>query len=187
MAAVGAVVLVAAGLSRGNAWHVVSFSVFAASALLLYLMSTLYHAIRSPRAKRVFKVLDHASIYVLIAGTYTPFALVALRPGVGWWIFGIVWGAALLGIALEPFRTRQTKILTSVAYVAMGWIVVFAWKPLAASVGADTLWFLMGGGLAYTLGVAFYAGKASWSHPVWHLFVGAGTILHFFAVLSLLP
>jgi hemolysin III len=151
-------------------------------------MSTLYHAIRAPRAKRVLKILDHSSIYALIAGTYTPFALTSLRPTVGWLVFGIVWGAAAIGISLKPFLAGRAKVLSTVAYVAMGWIIVFAWKPLVAAVDPTAIRFLVSGGVAYTAGALFYLIKGrAWSHPVWHLFVGAGATLHFFAVLSLLP
>ncbi len=184
----GLVVLVVSAAVRGDAWYVVSFAVFGFSAVLLFTMSTLYHAIRAPRAKRVLKVMDHASIYALIAGTYTPFALTVLRPTVGWTVFGIVWGAAAIGISLKPFFAGRAKGLSTVTYVAMGWIIVFAWKPLVASAGADAVRFLIAGGLAYTVGAAFYMLKGRpWTHPVWHLFVGAGATLHFFAVLALLP
>ncbi|PKL23223.1 MAG: hemolysin D [Spirochaetae bacterium HGW-Spirochaetae-3] len=184
----GLVVLIVSASVRGDAWHVVSFIVFGFCAVLLFTMSTLYHAIRAPRAKRVLKVMDHASIYALIAGTYTPFALTVLRPTIGWTVFGIVWGAAVIGISLKPFFAGRAKGLSTVTYVAMGWIIVFAWKPLVAAADASAVRLLIGGGLAYTLGAVFYMLKGRpWSHPVWHLFVGAGATLHFFAVLALLP
>jgi hemolysin III len=184
----GLVILIVAAAGRGDAWHIVSFSLFGVSALMLYTMSTLYHAIPDSRAKRVFKVLDHISIYLLIAGSYTPFALVALRSSVGWLVFGVVWGAAALGIAVEPFVVGKAKALSALIYIAMGWIVAFAWKPLTQAIGPHTLVLLMAGGIAYTAGALFYVMKRwRWSHPVWHLFVAAGTIVHFFAVMSLLP
>ena len=184
----GLVVLVVSAATRGDAWYVVSFAVFGASAVLLFTMSTLYHAIAAPRAKRVLKVFDHSSIYVLIAGTYTPFALTVLRPTVGWLVFGIVWGAAAVGISLKPFLAGKARLLSTIAYLAMGWIIVLAWKPLAATVSPTVLRLLIGGGLAYTAGTVFYMLKSRvWSHPLWHLFVGAGATLHFFAVLALLP
>jgi len=188
LAIAGLVVLVVSAALRGDAWHVVSFAIFGASAVLLFTMSTLYHAISAPRAKRVLKVMDHSSIYALIAGTYTPFALTALRPTVGWTVFGIVWGAAAIGISLKPFLAGKAKVLSTIAYVAMGWIIVFAWKPLVAAVDARSIAYLIAGGIAYTVGAVFYLLKGRvWSHPVWHLFVGAGATLHFFAVLALLP
>ncbi len=184
----GLVILIVASASRGDAWHIVSFTLFGVSALMLYTMSTLYHSFPASKAKRVFKVLDHISIYLLIAGTYTPFALVALRSSVGWLVFGVVWGVAALGIAVEPFVVGKAKALSALVYIAMGWIVVLAWKPLTLAISADTLVFLMAGGIAYTAGALFYVMKGwRWSHPVWHLFVAAGTIAHFFGVMSLLP
>lgn len=182
----GLVILVVASAAGGDPWRVVSFTLFGASAVLLYTMSTLYHAISAPRAKRVLKIMDHSTIYSLIAGTYTPFALVILRPTVGWWIFGLVWGFAALGIAIKPFVVGKMRALATLSYVAMGWIVVLAWKPLAAAAGPHTIAYLIAGGLAYTLGAGVYLIKGkSWTHPLWHLFVLAGTILHFFSVLSI--
>ncbi len=184
----GLVVLIVSATIRGDAWHVVSFTVFGASSVLLFTMSTLYHAISAPRAKKVLKVMDHSSIYALIAGTYTPFALTALRPTVGWLVFGVVWGAAAIGISLKPFLAGKAKVLSTIAYLAMGWIIVFVWKPLVAVVDMASVRFLIAGGLAYTIGALFYLLKGrSWTHPLWHLFVGAGVTLHFFAVLALLP
>jgi len=184
----GLVVLIVSAAVRGDVWHVVSFTIFGASSVLLFTMSTLYHAISATKAKKVLKVMDHSSIYALIAGTYTPFALTALRPTVGWVVFGVVWGAAAIGISLKPFLAGKAKVLSTIAYLAMGWIIVFVWKPLVAVVDMTSIWFLMAGGLAYTVGALFYLLKGrSWTHPVWHLFVGAGVTFHFFAVLALLP
>ncbi|HPE88872.1 MAG TPA: hemolysin III family protein [Spirochaetia bacterium] len=184
----GLVVLIVSAATRGDAWHVVSFTIFGASAVVLFTMSTIYHAVAAPRAKKVLRVIDHSSVYLLIAGTYTPFALTALRPTIGWVVFGVIWGAAALGIALKPFLTGKMKFVSTAAYVLMGWIIVFAWKPLAAAVDASVLRYLVAGGVAYTVGAAFYLLKRRcWTHPAWHLFVGAGATLHFFAVLALLP
>jgi hemolysin III len=183
----GLVVLIVAAATRGNAWAVVSFTVFGSSAVLLYTMSTVYHAVSAPRAKNILEILDHSCIYLLIAGTYTPFALTVLRPSVGWWIFGVVWGSAVLGIAIKPFLVKRARFLSTLAYILMGWIVVFAWKPLNAAVGSTTIVYLVLGGLSYTVGAVFYLMKGRrWMHAVWHLFVLAGTTLHFFSVLSLL-
>jgi hemolysin III len=184
----GLVVLIVAAATRADAWAVVSFTVFGSSAVLLYTMSTVYHAVAAPRAKNVLEILDHSFIYLLIAGTYTPFALTVLRPSVGWWIFGVVWGSAALGIAIKPFLVKRARFLSTLAYVLMGWIVVFAWKPLNAAVDTITVVYLALGGLAYTAGAAFYLMKGRrWMHAVWHLFVLAGTMMHFFSVMSLLP
>jgi len=184
----GIVILLISSILRGSVWHVVSFTVFGVSSLLLYTMSTLYHAIPFTKAKKVLRIFDHASIYILIAGTYTPFALTILRPTVGWWIFGVIWGAALLGIALKPFLLGKARFISTVAYVLMGWVVVFAWKPLVAAASPATLWFIVAGGISYTAGSIFYlVKKSSWTHPVWHLFVAAGTVCHFFSIMAILP
>lgn len=184
----GLVVLVVAAATRADAWAVVSFAVFGSSAILLYTMSTIYHAVSTPRAKSILKILDHSCIYLLIAGTYTPFALTVLRSSVGWTIFGVVWGSAALGIAIKPFLVKRARFLSTLAYILMGWIVVFAWKPLNAAVDSTTIIYLALGGLSYTFGAVFYLMKGRrWMHAIWHLFVLAGTLLHFFSVMSLLP
>ncbi len=184
----GLVILVVKAAMHGSAWHIVSFSIFGSSAVLLFTMSTLYHAISAPRAKRVLKILDHSSIYVLIAGTYTPFALTILRPSMGWMVFGIIWGFAALGISLKPFLAGKAKALSTIAYVAMGWVIIIAWKPLNAAATPYVVRMLFLGGVTYTLGALFYMLKGRvWSHPLWHLFVGVGATFHFFAVLGLLP
>ena len=180
----GLVVLIVFAALRGNAWHVVSCSVFGATLVLLYSASMVYHIVRSPRAKRIWKVLDHSSIYLLIAGTYTPFTLVNLRGGWGWTLFGLVWGLALLGILFKVFFVDRYVIASTAVYLAMGWIAVIAVKPLLASVAGGGLVLLLAGGLAYSLGVVFFAwGKLPFNHAVWHLFVLAGSICHYFAVL----
>lgn len=183
----GLVVLAVAAATKADTWAVVSFTVFGGTAVLLYTMSTIYHAVSVPRAKSILKILDHSCIYLLIAGTYTPFALTVLRPSVGWWIFGVVWGSAFLGIAIKPFLVKRARFLSTLAYILMGWIVVFAWKPLNAAAGSTTISYLILGGLSYTLGAVFYLMKGRrWMHAIWHLFVLAGTIMHFFSVMSLL-
>lgn len=180
----GLVVLIVFAALRGNAWHVVSCSVFGATLVLLYSASMVYHIVRSPRAKRIWKILDHSSIYLLIAGTYTPFMLVNLRGGWGWTLFGLVWGLALLGILFKVFFVDRFVIASTVVYLAMGWIMVIAVKPLLASVAGGGILLLLAGGLAYSLGVVFFAwGKLPFNHAVWHLFVLAGSICHYFAVL----
>lgn len=183
----GLVIMIVLAATRGTAWHVVSFTIFGVSSIMLYTMSTLYHAFPWPRVKRVFKVLDHSSIFFLIAGTYTPFCLTVLRPTVGWWVFGLIWGMAALGISLKPFLVGKLRVISTLAYVGMGWVIVLAWKSLVVAAPAEAITYLVWGGIAYTAGAGFYIIKNTvWSHPVWHLFVGAGTLLHFFAVLALL-
>jgi hemolysin III len=177
-----AVLVTFAGL-YGDAWRVVGFAIYGATLILLYLASTMYHAFTSPRAKRVFKALDHAAIFLLIAGTYTPFTLVTLRGPWGWTLFGLIWGFALAGITFETlFLGRYMKLVVGF-YIAMGWLVVIAIKPLVDSLPLGGLLWVSGGGLAYTGGVAFYAWKSlPFSHAVWHLFVLAGSTCHFFAM-----
>lgn len=176
--------LVTLAAIRGDTWHVVACSVYGAAMVVLYTASTLYHAIPSPRVKRALRVFDHASIYLLIAGTYTPFTLVSLRGPWGWSLFGTVWGLAVAGIVLALAFPGRLRALSLVLYVAMGWVVVVAVKPLLAALPTGGLVLLLLGGLAYTGGLAFYAWRRlPYGHAVWHLFVLAGTVLHFLAVL----
>jgi hemolysin III len=182
---VGIPVLVVTAIRRGNTASVVSAVVFAATIVLLYLASTLYHAFPYERAKRVFKILDHSAIYLLIAGTYTPFTLVVLRGPWGWSLFGAVWGLAALGILLKSLGGLRYPILSPVLYIAMGWLVIIAIAPLRQRLPAEGLIWLFAGGIAYTGGVAFYAAdrRVKYAHFIWHLFVIAGTTCHFIAVL----
>jgi len=151
---------------------------------LLYLASTLYHALPGNRAKRVFQVLDHAAIFLLIAGTYTPFTLGVLHGTLGWTLFGLVWGLALAGVALTAAGGVRYPKLTTWLYLAMGWLILIAIKPLWLRMPSEGLFWLLGGGIAYTVGVAFYAAKrVRYFHFVWHLFVITGTACHFIAVL----
>ena len=186
LAAIGAApILIVAAVHRGGAAGIVGASVFAAAMVLLYLSSTLYHALPRNRAKRVFQVLDHGAIFLLIAGTYTPFTLGVLRGGWGWTLFGLVWSLALAGIVLKGvYGVRHARIST-VLYLAMGWLVVIAIKPLWLHVQPWGLFWLVAGGVSYSAGVAFYATdhRIRYGHFVWHLFVLAGTACHFVAVL----
>jgi hemolysin III len=169
---------------HGNIWHIVSCSVFGATLIILYTASTLYHSVRAPRTKYALKHLDHAAIFLLIAGTYTPFTLVNLRGPWGWSLFGVIWGLAVSGIALQTNLLRRWAIASMVLYLAMGWAVVVAIKPMLASVAPPGLVLLLMGGLAYTLGIIFYSWRRlPYHHAVWHVFVLAGSTFHFFAVL----
>lgn len=182
-----AVLVVMASLS-GNAWHIVSFSVYGATLVLLYLSSTLYHGLYAGRAKRLFRVFDHSAIFLLIAGTYTPITLITLRGTLGWAVFGTVWGCAAAGIVAKAFWAHRFPVLSTALYIAMGWIVVVAVKPLLANLNTVSLVFLAVGGLCYTLGTVFYLWhRLKFHHAIWHLFVLAGSICHFFTVLFLLP
>lgn len=170
---------------RADAAFIVGVSLFGAGILLLYLASTLYHALPVGRAKRVFKVLDHSSIFLLIAGTYAPFTLGVLRGAWGWTLFGVVWGLAVAGVALKASGRASHPVFSTGLYLLMGWLVVIAVDPMFARVPTQGLLWLLAGGLCYTAGVAFFA--LDWwlpyGHLVWHLFVMAGTACHYFAVL----
>lgn len=180
----GLTLLVVFAALKGNVWHIVSSIVFGTTLVLLYTSSTLYHSIPSPRAKQITKIIDHSAIYLLIAGTYTPFTLVTLRGRWGWTLFSIVWGLALAGIIVEAFWVHRPKIVSALVYLGMGWLVVVAVKPLLANLPAGGLWLLVAGGLSYTAGVAFYVlKKIPYMHAIWHIFVLAGSILHFFSVM----
>jgi hemolysin III len=177
------VLLVVFAALRGNVWHVVSCTVFGVTLILLYLASTLYHALPVGKAKEVFRILDHASIYLLIAGTYTPFTLVTLRGPWGWSLFGVIWTLAVAGVVFQSLLIGRLPALSTAVYVLMGWVVVIACRPLMHSLQWGGLLLLIAGGLAYTLGVYFFVSKYKFAHMVWHLFVVAGSVFHFFAVL----
>ncbi|MBT8406921.1 MAG: hemolysin III family protein [Deltaproteobacteria bacterium] len=183
-ALVAAPILIVSAVRRGGAAGIVGASVFAGTMVLLYLASTLYHALPNKKAKRVFQVLDHGAIFLLIAGTYTPFTLGVLRGGWGWTLFGLVWGLALLGIVLKTVGGIRIPWLSNCLYLGMGWLVLIAIQPLWLRMPLSGLAWLVAGGLAYTAGVAFFAAeRLRYSHFIWHLFVLTGTCCHFFAVL----
>jgi hemolysin III len=176
-------VLVVAAIPHG-ARAVIGVTVFASTAALLYLASTLYHAISHPGAKRVLRVFDHSAIYLLIAGTYTPFTLTVLRGAWGWSLFGAVWGLAVIGVIIKGTRGFGVRGLSTALYLAMGWLVVVAIRPLVTHIPAWGLFWLVAGGVAYTAGTAFYAAKhVRYAHFLWHLCVLAGTACHFVAIL----
>ena len=181
-------VLILAALNQRDVWQIVGGTVFGVTLVLLYLASTVYHALplRRSRAKRVLRVLDHSAIYLLIAGTYTPFTLGALRGPWGWALLGTIWGLALFGIIAKFTLGFRFPRLSTVLYIAMGWLVVVALHPLAARVSPTGLAWLVAGGLCYTGGVIFYATdtRIRYGHALWHLFVLAGSVCHFVAVLG---
>ncbi|MBE2201856.1 MAG: hemolysin III family protein [Anaerolinea sp.] len=182
----GLAVLVALAAVYGTVWHIVSFSIFGASLIILYTASTLYHSIQIPQARPVLRIIDHASIFLLIAGTYTPFLLTALRGPLGWWLLGIVWGIALLGIAFKVFFIGRWEVISTLAYVGMGWLCMVAFKQMLAVVPPAGVAWLVAGGIVYTVGVIFYAlRRVPYSHTIWHLFVLGGSVCHFFAVTAL--
>ena len=181
----GGAVLVALASLHGDGWQLAAAIVFSISLLLLYSASTLYHAVQQPRAKSALKVLDHCAIYLLIAGTYTPFTLVALRGDVGRNLFVAIWSLAAAGIAFKLFFTGRFKLLSTAVYVAMGWLVLVAIHPVMQALDAWTFGWLLAGGAFYTLGTVFYHRPSMrYSHAVWHLFVVAGSVCHYIAVLA---
>jgi len=168
---------------KGDARHVAALAVYGATMLMLYVSSTLVHSLPPGRAKDVFETLDHASIFLFIAGTYTPFALLVLRGAAGWTLFGAVWGLALAGAVFKAFFVKKFLFLSTLLYVALGWIALFAWEPLAASLPPAGLGLLVAGGVAYTAGTVFFVWRGfPFHHMVWHLFVLAGSLLHAAAV-----
>ena len=180
----GGSVLITLSAAFGNGWQLAGAIVFSASLFVLYLASTLYHMTSNLEWRGRLKVFDHCAIFILIAGTYTPFTLITLAGPWGWSLFGIVWGLAALGVAFKLFYTGRFEALSLIIYVAMGWCGVVAAQPLLDALPLPGLWLLLAGGLAYTGGVVFYAMKRlRYHHAIWHLFVLAGSVLHYFAVL----
>ena len=176
-------ILIVAAVQRGVVSGIVGTSIFAATMVLLYLTSTLYHALPGNRAKQVFQVIDHGMIFLLIAGTYTPFTLGVLRGAWGWTLFGLVWGLALAGVVLKAVRGVRYQTISTCLYLGMGWLVLIAIKPLWMQVPAWGLFWLLAGGISYTAGVAFFvAERIRYSHFIWHLFVIGGTSCHSIAV-----
>ena len=179
---VGVVVLMYLGLARDEALHVASAGVYGATLVALYAASTLYHAFRQPEIKRVLRVLDHCAIYLLIAGTYTPSVLVGLGGRLGWTLFGVVWAMAAAGIVFKVFATGRFAVVSTAAYVAMGWLGVVALGPLIRSLSDAALLWLLAGGIAYTAGTFFYHRRIAYSHALWHVFVLIGSVCHFVAI-----
>jgi len=181
----GLAILVVAASLRGDAWHVVGCAVFGVTLVLLYAASTLYHGVRHPRAKRVLRRFDWAAIFLLIAGSYTPFTLVSLRGGWGWTLLALVWSLAILGVVLQVTIPAKVRRLSLAIYLAMGWMALIAIEPLVHALHPQGLMLLFLGGAAYTLGVVFYAWRRlPYHHAVWHLFVLAGSACHFSCVLG---
>ncbi|PJK16309.1 hemolysin D [Chryseomicrobium excrementi] len=181
------VVLIVAGAQTGDAWHIVSFTVFGTSMLILYTSSTLVHSFPEGKAKDWFEWLDHSSIYWFIAGTYTPFLFLAVEGALAWVLFGIVWALAIGGTLFKLYFVKRFVKLSTFLYVVMGWLIVFAWNPLTAAMTQEGLWLLIAGGVLYTVGAIFYVWRGFlYHHAVWHVFVLAASVCHFFSVYSLL-
>ena len=178
------VLLFTHAIRLGDIWHVVSFSIFGVSLCILYAASTFYHNAKKPELRSKLRVFDHASIYVLIAGTYTPYTLVTLNGLTGWVIFGITWGLAITGIILKIFFTGKYNFISTLMYVLMGWIIIFAIKPLANNLSSDGIFWLIAGGISYTLGAVIYSiKKIKFNHPIFHIFVLLGSGCHFLSVI----
>jgi hemolysin III len=184
LALVGLIVLLVRAALTGDPWKVFSFSIFGITLVVLYTSSTLYHSIRGA-SKKLFQKIDHSAIYLLIAGSYTPFTLVTLRGAWGWSLFGVVWALAVIGILQDVLFAKRKKILSVVIYLIMGWIAIVAVRPLARALPGAGMVLLVAGGLFYTIGVVFYAldKKFVYSHGIWHLFVLAGSVCHYFTIL----
>lgn len=181
----GCVVLIVLCAVHKGAVEVVSASVYGASLIILYTMSTLYHAITNEKAKRVFRILDHDTIYLLIAGTYTPITLCILQGALGWVIFGIIWAAAILGTVMSSVNLEKFRKISTLCYIAMGWGIILAIKPLIESCPTISIVFLLVGGLCYSGGVFFYVKKEyKYFHSIWHLFVIAGSVFHYFSIIN---
>lgn len=177
------VMLILNAAETANPWRIVSFSIFGATMIILYLCSTLLHSITHEKAKDFFEILDHSSIYLLIAGTYTPFVLVAIRGGLGWTLFGLVWGLAIIGIVFKCYYVKKYIVTSTILYVIMGWLIVMAIVPLYHAIGMTGFMLLVGGGLLYTVGSIFYVmQKIPYFHAIWHIFVLAGSALMYFCV-----
>jgi len=180
---VALVLLVAHANQYGNVWHIVSFSIFGASLIILYGASTFYHSTKKPELRNRLRVFDHASIYVLIAGSYTPFTLVTLNGPLGWSILGIAWGMALTGIILKIFLTGKYKLISTLMYLFMGWIIIFAIKPVYNNLPLEGFLWLVAGGMSYTIGAIIYSiKKIKFNHAIFHLFVLGGSACHFVSV-----
>lgn len=180
----GLILLIVFSSIYGQTTHIVSCTIYGTTLVLLYTASTLYHGFQKPNIKHVFKILDHSCIYILIAGTYTPFMLVTVRGALGWTIFSIVWGLTILGIVFKAFFVNRFKIVSTIAYILMGWLVILAIKPLFHALPGGGIFWLISGGLAYTIGTIFYAWKKlPFNHTIWHLFVLTGSVCHFLAIM----
>jgi hemolysin III len=183
LALAGASVVITLAAQRGGATRITAAAIYGAMLFTLYLSSTLYHSFRG-RAKQIFHVFDHCSIYLLIAGTYTPFTLITLRGKTGWWMFGVIWTLAIAGVLKDAFFHGRYRVASVALYIVMGWLVVLAYAPLKLALPPAAITLLLGGGIAYTVGVIFFAlsKKVAYTHGVWHLFAIVGSVFHYFAI-----
>ena len=187
LAIAGVTVLILLSAMQRDPTRIVSVSIFGGSLVLCYLASTLYHSFQQPRVKHIFRILDHAAIYLLIAGSYTPYLLIAIQGRLGWTMLLIVWTLAIIGITFKLFFIGKYEFMATLGYVAMGWLCVFAFREMIANIPPDGLRWLIAGGFSYTFGVIFFVWeKLPYNHAIWHLFVLAGSICHYFSVLTLI-
>jgi hemolysin III len=176
-------ILIVLAVTHGTAWHVVGVSIYGTTLIALYTASTIYHAVQHPPAKRILRIVDHSAIYLLIAGSYTPFTLVNLRGVWGWTLLGLVWTIALFGVAWKLVHVERYVVVSTIVYIAMGWLAVIAIRPVSRAIPAAGIGWIFAGGLFYTLGVVFFGlSRIRFVHAVWHLFVLAGSICHYVAV-----
>ncbi|NFB33136.1 hemolysin III family protein [Clostridium botulinum] len=182
------VILIVFSAKYGDAWYVTSYSIFGSCLFILYLESTLYHSLQGSKVKKIFRIFDHSSIFLLIAGTYTPFILTSLRDPLGWTIFGIEWGLTLIGIILKVFTTGKYEKLSTAIYIFMGWLIMLHAKKLVLVIPRISLIYLIVGGVIYTVGAfLFMLDDIPYNHPIWHLFVIGGSIFHFFSLFYMIP
>lgn len=178
------VILITFATLKGNAWHVVGVSIYGSTMLIMYLSSTIVHSLPEGKAKDIFLFIDHSAIYLFIAGTYTPILLVLLRGPIGWTLFGVVWGVAILGIIFKIFFVKRFVIVSTLLYIFLGWFIIIAWKPLSNEMDLMGLIYLIIGGLLYSIGSIFYMWRGfKYHHAVWHIFVILGSAFHFFSIL----
>ncbi|MGC9932491.1 PAQR family membrane homeostasis protein TrhA [Priestia aryabhattai] len=181
---VGLTLLIVLSSLEGTPWHVISFTIYGITMLLLYVSSTLVHSFPEGKVKDLFEIFDHSSIYLFIAGTYTPFLFIAVKGTTGWTLFGIVWGIALAGIVFKAFFVKKFLFISTILYVFMGWMIVFAWDSLTQNIAHQGIVLLVVGGVLYTIGAVFYVWRGfRFHHMIWHMFVLGGTILHFLAII----
>ncbi|MFP7734902.1 PAQR family membrane homeostasis protein TrhA [Priestia aryabhattai] len=181
---VGLTLLIVLSSLEGTPWHVISFTIYGVTMLLLYVSSTLVHSFPEGKAKDLFEIFDHSSIYLFIAGTYTPFLFIAVKGTIGWTLFGIVWGIALAGIVFKAFFVKKFLFISTILYVFMGWMIVFAWDSLTQNIAHQGIVLLVVGGVLYTIGAVFYVWRGfRFHHMIWHIFVLGGTVLHFLAII----
>lgn len=186
LAIAGLTLLIVIGVNRGDVRHVVAFSIYGTSLVLLYLASTLYHSLQFPSLRHPLKVIDHSGIYLLIAGTYTPFMMLGVPTTAGYTVLGVVWALAIIGIVLKVFFVNRFVIASTAGYLLMGWLSVFVWNQIVAQVPPNGVWLLVAGGVSYSAGVIFFAlEKMPYNHAIWHLFVLGGSLCHFFAMFYL--